>query len=338
MAGNQRQEQKAREKKHGTGKVSKISLADALGATHQNTVPVLPAFGPANQRDSSQVGASPTVPGNWEELETSRQPAGGPGTAPAPPAPYAPAQSQQAMIEAETTRSLAKSELVLPDVIADSIPLEKKATVAKLGESRALAVPEQEVETPAIFIRGARKPPRYNYARVVPRRSGPRPIAVQFIVSMLSVMLLFTVFTAVSPLGKSLASLGFVEAYANSVPWVPTATPRPTATPIPVYDPPTGSGAGTQIVVNDIVAIFGGYSTGALNVARCESGYNPNAYNPYAIGNSHAEGVFQILYPSTWYTTSFANSSPYDAVTNIRAAYQIFSRDGYTWQEWACQP
>jgi hypothetical protein len=251
------------------------------------------------------------------------------------------------MIKAETTRSLAKSELVLPDVIADSIPLEKKATgtlagqktaVAKLGESIVPAVPEQETETPALLIRGARKPPRYNYARVVPRRSGSRPIAVQFIVSMLSVMLLFTVFTAVSPLGKSLASLGFVEAYANSVPWVPTATVRPTATPIPVYDPPTGSGAGTQIVINDIVAIFGGYSTGALNVAKCESGYNPNAYNPYAIGNSHAEGVFQILYPNTWYTTSFANDSPYDAVANIRAAYQIFSRDGYTWQEWACQP
>jgi hypothetical protein len=70
MAGNQRHDQKASEKKHGTGKVSKISLADALGATHQNTVPMLPAFGPAGHGDSSVPGTSPTVPGNWEGLET----------------------------------------------------------------------------------------------------------------------------------------------------------------------------------------------------------------------------------------------------------------------------
>ena len=49
------------------------------------------------------------------------------------------------------------------------------------------------------------------------------------------------------------------------------------------------------------------------SIAQCESGLNPNAYNPISIGGSHAEGVFQILYPSTWSGTPQAASSPYDA-------------------------
>jgi hypothetical protein len=111
----------------------------------------------------------------------------------------------------------------------------------------------------------------------------------------------------------------------------PTATPKPK----PAANAP-GANPGTQAVINEIDSVFGSYSQGALNVARCESGYNPNAYNPYAIGTSHAEGVFQILYPSTWDTTTYASDSPYDANYNIHAAYQIFVRDGYSWKEWSC--
>ncbi|MGH2485937.1 MAG: hypothetical protein ACRDHE_07995 [Ktedonobacterales bacterium] len=73
-------------------------------------------------------------------------------------------------------------------------------------------------------------------------------------------------------------------------------------------------------------------------MSRCESGYDPNAVNPYAIGNSHASGVFQILFPSTWDGTSYASQSPFDYNANIHAAYEIFSRDGYSWREWACKP
>ncbi len=74
----------------------------------------------------------------------------------------------------------------------------------------------------------------------------------------------------------------------------------------------------------------------ALAVARCESGLNPSAYNPTSIGGSHAEGVFQILYPSTWDSTPEAASSPYNAAANIEAAHAIFVRDGYNWHEWSC--
>jgi hypothetical protein len=90
--------------------------------------------------------------------------------------------------------------------------------------------------------------------------------------------------------------------------------------------------------MNIIYQVFGAYGDQALHVAECESGLNPNATNVISIGGSHAAGLFQILYPSTWYTTSQAGSSPYDAAANTRAAHDIFVRDGYSWREWTCQP
>jgi len=53
--------------------------------------------------------------------------------------------------------------------------------------------------------------------------------------------------------------------------------------------------------------------------------------------HSHATGLFQILYPSTWLTTSQASQSPYDAYASTLAAYQVFQRDGYSWRGWVCQ-
>ncbi len=87
-----------------------------------------------------------------------------------------------------------------------------------------------------------------------------------------------------------------------------------------------------------IYRVFGPYSSGAMNVAMCESGLNPRASNPYSFNGSHAAGVFQILYPSTWMRTPEAAYSPYDATANILAAYSIFTRDGYSWREWSCRP
>ena len=91
-------------------------------------------------------------------------------------------------------------------------------------------------------------------------------------------------------------------------------------------------------VVDMINQVFGSYAAGAINVATCESGLNPGATNSMSIGGSHAAGVFQILYPSTWAGTSEAANSPYDAWSNIVAAHEIFVRDGYSWREWTCQP
>lgn len=100
--------------------------------------------------------------------------------------------------------------------------------------------------------------------------------------------------------------------------------------------PSTASGSNS--VTGYIEQTFGLYSFQALAIAKCESGYNASAYNPQSVAGSNAEGVFQILYPSTWNTTSYRFQSPNDYRANIKAAYEIFARDGYSWREWECQP
>ena len=96
----------------------------------------------------------------------------------------------------------------------------------------------------------------------------------------------------------------------------------------PSYVPPSNGS-----VTGEIQAVFGPYGGAALAVARCESGYNPSAYN----ASSGASGVFQFLY-STWLTTNYAGYSRFNAWANINAAHQVFVRDGYSWREWSCQP
>jgi hypothetical protein len=143
----------------------------------------------------------------------------------------------------------------------------------------------------------------------------------------------FVFLIGATPLGQASPLGGAFQAYAQSVPWVPT----PTATPKPKVPAP-GVNPGQQAIIDKITAVFGAYAPGAINIARCESGFDPNARNVIAIGGSHASGVFQILYPSTWNGTSYKSYSPYDADANIRAAHEIFVRDGYSWREWACKP
>ncbi|MGZ3582636.1 MAG: transglycosylase SLT domain-containing protein [Ktedonobacterales bacterium] len=91
--------------------------------------------------------------------------------------------------------------------------------------------------------------------------------------------------------------------------------------------------ASSGSVQNQIRAVFGPYAGQALNIARCESGFNPSAVNR----SSDAEGVFQFL-ASTWRGTSYAGYSRMNASANIHAAYQIFVRDGHSWREWQCKP
>jgi len=194
-------------------------------------------------------------------------------------------------------------------------------------------------ESAALLIRGAARPPR-PAARVVPRRSGPRSFLTQFLVAMLASAALVSTLALTTPLGQNLVAASNAGFTTSAGAFVQPPTPTPTATPKPkfVY-PSAGIDPGKQAVINDIIAVFGdSYAQGALNIAKCESGYDPNARNSYPIGNSHASGVFQILYPSTWNTTSYAAYSPFDYDKNIHAAYEIFRRDGYSWREWQCKP
>jgi len=98
------------------------------------------------------------------------------------------------------------------------------------------------------------------------------------------------------------------------------------------YVAPQPAPAGNGSVAAMIYQVFGPYGSAAINVASCESGLNPGAYN-----QSGASGVFQIM-PGTWAGTSEAGASPFNAYANIVAAHQIFVRDGYSWGEWTCKP
>jgi LysM repeat protein len=93
------------------------------------------------------------------------------------------------------------------------------------------------------------------------------------------------------------------------------------------------SGSSNSSYADMIHQVFGPYGDQATNVATCESGLNPNAYN----SAQGAAGLFQIV-PSTWASTSYASQSVYDPTANTQAAYEIFARDGYSWSEWTCKP
>ncbi|GHO83642.1 LysM peptidoglycan-binding domain-containing protein [Dictyobacter formicarum] len=123
----------------------------------------------------------------------------------------------------------------------------------------------------------------------------------------------------------------------KSVPPAPAAKQAAVPTPAPAPAVPAPAATQSTDINGMIDEIFGPYAAGAKSVAACESGMNPNATNTYSIGGSHAAGIFQILYPSTWSTTSQAGMSPYNARANIIAAHEIFARDGYSWREWVCR-
>ncbi len=78
----------------------------------------------------------------------------------------------------------------------------------------------------------------------------------------------------------------------------------------------------------------------ALHIMWCESGGDPDAYNPY----SGASGLFQFL-PSTWATTApaagYGGSSVFNATANVASAawlanlYQDLGQ--YYWEAWSCK-
>lgn len=256
-----------------------------------------------------------------------------------------PALDQPVTLPSQTTRTLSNvrrtqraTGAATPTPPADAQPTRALAPLKTGAErNRALAKANAASAAPTTLIPGARRyrPPTVS---VVPRHKGPRSAVTQFAVSMIVTAILVSALALSTPLGQAAALdvNGPLHTYANAAPWLPTPTPTPK--PANSFRPPAGANPGQQTVINEIVAVFGPYAQGALAVSKCESGYDPNAWNSYPILNSHASGVFQILYPSTWNTTSYASQSPFNASANIHAAYQIFSRDGYSWREWQCKP
>lgn len=233
------------------------------------------------------------------------------------------------------SRSLVSSSNGAPrDVLAGSEPFERG--IAPLADS------EKSGETlgAPMIIPGNGK---LSALRPIARRKYPRSRATHLAIIAVAACLILAALFAVSPLtAGATGNNGNFLASANL--WA-VPTDLPTATPVPRPSSTSGGGGGggagynpgQTAIMNDIRAVFGpAYAQGALNIARCESGYDPNAWNRIAIMGSHASGVFQILYPITWDGTSQRAHSPYEYHPNILAAHEIFVRDGYSWREWAC--
>lgn len=101
---------------------------------------------------------------------------------------------------------------------------------------------------------------------------------------------------------------------------------KPAAPPVPNY----GSGPIQDIITN----AFSPYGPTAvawgLRVARCESGFNPRAYNP--AGPYY--GLFQFLM-STFKATPYGSGDIYDPVANANAAAWKYANGGAS--AWGCK-
>jgi hypothetical protein len=104
------------------------------------------------------------------------------------------------------------------------------------------------------------------------------------------------------------------------------ATPGPASTSIPSY--PAGT---VQAIITRAFTPLGPTAVAwGLRVARCESGYNPRAYN----GAGPYYGLFQFLM-STFNATPYRGQDIYDPVANANAAAWKYSQGGAG--AWGCQ-
>ncbi len=101
------------------------------------------------------------------------------------------------------------------------------------------------------------------------------------------------------------------EAYA-------TSSAQPSKMPV--------SAAKVKKIIEEVFRIH--YAEAAKQVAFCESHFNSRAYNR----SNGAAGVFQFLL-GTWKTTRQRHHSRFDAQANIKAAHEVFVRDGHSWRE-----
>jgi hypothetical protein len=106
--------------------------------------------------------------------------------------------------------------------------------------------------------------------------------------------------------------------------------PAPAPAPAPAPPPPAAGGSIQQIILDAFAPLGAGAQQWALRVARCESGYNPNAVNR----SSGASGLFQFL-PSTWASLPQHNQSVFNPVANAQAAAVLNQRSGPN--QWSCK-
>jgi hypothetical protein len=110
----------------------------------------------------------------------------------------------------------------------------------------------------------------------------------------------------------------------------PVPAPRPTPAPAPPPSPAPVTGSIQQIILDAFAPLGPAAQQWALRVAKCESGYNPNAVNR----SSGASGLFQFL-PATWASLPQHNQSVFDPVANAQAAAVLYQRSGPN--QWSCK-
>jgi peptidoglycan hydrolase CwlO-like protein len=110
----------------------------------------------------------------------------------------------------------------------------------------------------------------------------------------------------------------------------PAHTPAPAPPPPPPPAPAPAAGSIQQIILNAFAPLGPGAQQWALRVAKCESGYNPNAVNR----SSGASGLFQFM-PATWASLPQHNQSVFDPVANAQAAAVLYQRSGPN--QWSCK-
>jgi hypothetical protein len=112
----------------------------------------------------------------------------------------------------------------------------------------------------------------------------------------------------------------------------PAPVPPPAPAPAPPPPPAPGPAGGSiqQIILDAFAPLGAGAQQWALRVAKCESGYNPNAVNR----SSGAAGLFQFL-PSTWASLPQHNQSVFNPVANAQAAAVLYQRSGPG--QWSCK-
>lgn len=106
----------------------------------------------------------------------------------------------------------------------------------------------------------------------------------------------------------------------------PAAAAQPAAAaPAPAPQPPTVP----QVIQTAFTPLGPDAVNWALRVSSCESQYNPQAVN----ASTGAAGLFQFL-PSTWDSSPYAASSPFDPTANAQAAAWLYQTSGPS--QWQC--
>ncbi|WP_338204503.1 transglycosylase SLT domain-containing protein [Candidatus Nephthysia bennettiae] len=92
----------------------------------------------------------------------------------------------------------------------------------------------------------------------------------------------------------------------------------------------SGGGSIQDIILTAFAPLGAGAQQWALRIAKCESGYNPNAVNR----SSGASGLFQFM-PSTWAHLPWAGQSVFNPVANAQAAAYYYQHSGSG--PWQCK-